>query len=501
MAQASGFEYDIFISYAHDDNCPIVTGQPGWVDEFHGALNRWLKERRGLSHLAISRDRELDGSTVFDVAIKNRIKGSALFFVLHSRNYTGSEYCRQELEWFYRSHAGRFGGLMVGERSRLFHILLNNIPYTKWPKELSIYGKTSGFPMHDAESDGVIGDATDPSDERFTRQLRRIVDAAEAALAEFPHRRSEPDQKTRAIRAFVADVADSLRGPRERIVAELKRREVCVIEGIPPPWDGKPHEDTLKNALASAHLSIHLLNEWAGRPISDRKGTSYPRAQVEIALECDVPKLIWVPRDLELDDVEDEKYRSLLHRLANGDRGSWEYEYVQADRNNFLKLVLEKANELQRRRSPEMAPQTCLVDTHQKDQRYAFELATYLSEQGVVVDLTQELRSPSDNISRFLESVQQARNLIILFGKVDPAWLRERVNLAVKAVSEQLGAESASTLQSFWIYLVPRNGYSVQLPDLPRIINIRVGDNTHSQSIEPEIAAPLIKCICSGRKT
>jgi hypothetical protein len=93
MAQVPGFEYDIFISYIHDDN-HSPTAAPGWVDRFHDALESMLKYRRGLSDLTIWRDKKLDGNTAFNNSIENKIKHSALFFVLNSRNYPRIDYCR-----------------------------------------------------------------------------------------------------------------------------------------------------------------------------------------------------------------------------------------------------------------------------------------------------------------------------------------------------------------------------------------------------------------------
>ena len=181
MAAIPGFKYDIFISYAHNDNhCP--TNAPGWVDSFHDALEGWLKYRRGLSDLTIWRDKKLDGNIKFDIAIEERIQRSALFFVLNSRNYIRSDYCRKELRAFQTHHSARYGGLIVGEYSRIFNILLNNIPYQQWPDELR---GTAGFVMHDSQSSDELGDFTSPYDSRFEKQLRHVVDATEATLEEF----------------------------------------------------------------------------------------------------------------------------------------------------------------------------------------------------------------------------------------------------------------------------------------------------------------------------
>ena len=191
MAHAPGFDYDIFISYSWNDN-HASGATPGWVDQFHERLESWLKHRRGLAKLAIWRDRQETGNTVFDLAIENKIKSSALFFALHSRNFLKSEYCAKELALFHRHHGDRPGGLLVGEQLRIFNILLNNVPHQKWPKGL---GRTSGFPMYDTA--GVeLGDFILPSDPRFDKQMRAIVDAVENILAALPQPR-EPEPPPR----------------------------------------------------------------------------------------------------------------------------------------------------------------------------------------------------------------------------------------------------------------------------------------------------------------
>ncbi len=44
MALVPGYKYDIFISYAHRDNQPLLFGQKGWKEENRvpGAVATWL---------------------------------------------------------------------------------------------------------------------------------------------------------------------------------------------------------------------------------------------------------------------------------------------------------------------------------------------------------------------------------------------------------------------------------------------------------------------------
>src|ERR1051325_7133141 len=147
MAYVAGYQFDVFISYCNVDNEPIGSRR-GWVEEFHEALEDWLVKRRGLKNLKIWRDPELKGNTRFDEAIRHRTQSSALLFVLQSRNYAQSEYCRKELAWFHEFNCSQPAGLTVDEESRIFNILLNNVPRNNWPRELS---GTAVFPLHYAK--------------------------------------------------------------------------------------------------------------------------------------------------------------------------------------------------------------------------------------------------------------------------------------------------------------------------------------------------------------
>ena len=57
MGQIAGYDYDLFISYSHNDNEPLSGHR--WVDEFHEALQNWLVKRRSYDKLSIWRDDQL----------------------------------------------------------------------------------------------------------------------------------------------------------------------------------------------------------------------------------------------------------------------------------------------------------------------------------------------------------------------------------------------------------------------------------------------------------
>ena len=263
-----------------------------------------------------------------------------MFLALTSRNYLQSDYCRKELHRFHEYHGRQSGGLRVGDSFRLFNVLLHNIPHQKWPAE---FQGTSGFPMNDAESDQTLGEFTSPDDNVFERQMRPIVDAVEdffQKMTPLPPVATNTDSRSDRISIFMADVPDALQDFKERLIFEAQQQEVEIAGDIPPPMDHEGHADAVGQSLSRVQFSIHLLNQWPGRKFVDRKETTYPREQHEIAFKQSIQQLVWVPSDLDLTTVENEAQRQFLIDCETRPRTMGQYEFVKCLQSDFLSLVI-----------------------------------------------------------------------------------------------------------------------------------------------------------------
>ena len=492
MAQSPGYDHDIFISYAHNDNYGFG-GHPGWVDVFEDWLFNWLHKRRGLTDLRIWRDKKrMHGNTVFDDAIQNALDSSAIFLALTSRNYLQSDYCRKELRRFHQYHDRQSGGLRVSDAFRLFNILLHNIPHQNWPAE---FQGTSGFPMNDAESDEAPGDFTSPNDSAFEKQMRPIVDAIEdliQKMAPAPPVQMGNISQADEISIFMADVPDALQDFKERISAEAQHQKVAVANDIPPPMDAAGHADAVSQSLARARFSIHLLNQWPGRKIVDQKESTYPREQHEIAFRQSIQQLVWVPSDLDIAAVENEAQRRFLRNCETRPRTLGQYEFVKCLQSDFVSLVRQRIDHCRQQTDDKARHLSYLIDTHQKDQRYAFKLADLLLEKGAEVDFNHESKDPTVSLVKFEQSVKNVKNLILVCGTVGPAWLIGRIKKAFKAISEQFEFENRSSLEHIWLFLAPHGAGRPDLPSFPPLIHIDILDNSQSDQIDPQIAARLL---------
>jgi len=169
MAYLSAFKYDIFISYARDDNTLK------WVDRFHDYLKNMLLSVLGKKQpIYIWRDTALGGNQVFDEAIQNTVKDSALFLTLLSNNYLESMYCLKELDWFCQHLDNKGERQSHGDsHSRIIHALLAKIAPNRWPKVLK--GKT-GFQFYDIDScDGPVVFPLNANDPKFDNACRNLV--------------------------------------------------------------------------------------------------------------------------------------------------------------------------------------------------------------------------------------------------------------------------------------------------------------------------------------
>ena len=133
-----------------------------------------------------------------------------------------------------------------------------------------------------------------------------------------------------------------------------------------------------------------------------------------------------------------------------------------------------------------------LIDTHQKDQRYAFKLADFLMEEGAEVDFNHESRDPTVSLVKFEQSVKNVKNLVLVCGKVGPAWLIGRIKKAFKAISEQFEFENQSSLEHIWLFLAPHGAGKPDLPAFPPLIHIDILDNSQSDQIDPQITTRLL---------
>jgi hypothetical protein len=188
MAYLPGFEHDIFISYSHRNE-----RGDRWVSRFYERLNEELGQLAG--NLKVWRDtRRLDGNQAFDQTIKTALENTGLLLVLNSHAFIESDYCQQEVQWFCDKGHNDDWGLQIGDRKRLFNVLLNNLPRNEWHPALS---GASGFPFHKVAADDEIAFPLDPTSAKFKNSVQTLAGSLFKTLRSF---RQSIENKTQSER-------------------------------------------------------------------------------------------------------------------------------------------------------------------------------------------------------------------------------------------------------------------------------------------------------------
>lgn len=115
------FEIDVYISYAHLDDQPLTSEQPGWVSQFHAYLDKALTWKLGY-RARIWRDLRLSGNESYANESAEALGKVAILVTVLSPCYVESEWCRREIEEFCR-RAEQNGGVVVDKRPRIFKVI------------------------------------------------------------------------------------------------------------------------------------------------------------------------------------------------------------------------------------------------------------------------------------------------------------------------------------------------------------------------------------------
>jgi hypothetical protein len=490
MAFVPGFEFDIFVSYSHVDNLPVEGLR--WVEKFHDRLQVELCRREGTYDIRIWRDGELDGNQKFDRTLQTKLEKSAVLLCLHSPGYQKSDYCTRERDWFEGAHRKQ---LLVGDRSRIFNVLLFDMPHSRWP---DAFQGDSGFPFFQVDRPENEGFPLEIRGDIFGERLHRLTGALLTTLHALRDAKvpppvagpaTAPEPKEQRGRLFFAKVSDSLAARKKRVMSELAGEGFEVLEAAPPPFENPAHDETVEQRIKQTDLAIHLLDGFPGGQIpGEPKG--YIQRQAEIGRSARTPQLIWIPKDLALDDQPDEDepeeraYRSFVRELESGSRSA-EYDFIRGSPSEITHEIL---NRLARPKTPPPAvssQKSVLLDFHPKDEPYFYNVYQYLDEHGIQAKLNRAVDDSRGSVSRFEEQLEQVNALIVFFGNVARDWVLERVIAAARTT-----ALRRYPVKAFGIYVAPPRKAEGGMPDDWRPLTVHPMDNTGG--FDPASLAPLL---------
>jgi len=334
------FENDIFVSYAHIDDQPLIEGTKGWVTSLHRALAIRLSQLLGREP-RIWRDPKLQGNDVFADKLVERLPRVALLVSVISPRYVRSDWCLRELSEFVKATAAT-GGPRLGDKVRVFKVVKTPVPHGEHPEQLR---DILGYEFFALDPDsGRAREFSQTADTEAQKQYWAKLDDLAHDIAEFlqsmesqrapsprvdditravmptpvesgPQPEPQPQPQREQQTVYLADTSFDLRDKRDAIKRELHGRGHIVVPDRPLPLVDSECRQFVREQLAGCRLSVHLIGETYG--LVPEGGTeSLVVLQNELAIErsladTDFIRLIW--KQPELSSEDDRQQRFIEH--------------------------------------------------------------------------------------------------------------------------------------------------------------------------------------------
>jgi len=340
MAFVPGFEHDVFISYAHADNDPLVKGDDGYVTKFYENLTQFLTAELGRrEYFSIWRDSdELRGNDDFDARINMAFLKSAILVSISSQSYVESAWCRRELISF-SGHRHTDFELQVGEQSTYRVFRVERLPVRELHPDIPPYffGSMLGYKFYEAE-EGIDQPfrrtKPDDDDQRYWNAMRRIARDIAQLLRQMKKMAQPVPVLWSGKTVFLADVADDLEDQRSGVKSALEQHNqvkaalagqgLRVIPEFPVSLGDPGLINSLREAIRSADMAVHLIGQLPGKaPMGETRRLVQLQWELagEVAREKSLQRVAWLAEGVEIDKLR-EDHRAFLRSLEDSIDGS-----------------------------------------------------------------------------------------------------------------------------------------------------------------------------------
>ena len=431
MAYTTGFEYDVFISYAAvDDKEPMADNGRGWVTMFVRNLEMVLGSRlAGSEKLRIYFDRRNLGGNHQLQELPEAVGKSALFLASTSPAYSQREWTKRELDTFLkgapdsrRLFAAEYLPLDAGETQP--HPLNDRKRLKFWAvDEMSSQAAIPLTPKDDAFRN-LIHDLAN----QIKQQLVAINAAESARPAIIRAAEVIADDGARRSKGivFLAQTTDDLEEERNQLRRYLEQFGFLVLPAGDLPGGGEAFRTEIEREIKQADLYVHLLGPRAGRYPADLED-GYGATQIKVAREAGKKLLLWRHPELNLDTVTDARQRALLTDEAVVACGLETFKATVRSR-----LETRPKQEERKRRAPSLV----FIDAMQLDHDVAKIAQQEFRARQLPVAIPLYQGSAEEVREDLTENMKDCEVLVFIYGMAPQAWVRAQMRLFSKLRSD-----------------------------------------------------------------
>jgi hypothetical protein len=438
-------EGDVFISYAHDDNEPVIKGETGWVSKFHRALEVRLGQL--IKKPIVWRDPKLKGYDEFGEEISAKIAKTKVLLVIISPLWLESEWCMRELREFLEA-AENTGGVKLGNKNRVIKIIKTPVHYENHPVEIR------GLLGYDFFHLDKLGEKDYPHEfllERgapFYYEFRDKLDEVVYDIRDLitlineidrpDVSKSEPPVSAPEKTVYLAETTSDLDKERENIYHELKQAEYTILPDQRLPYQLKDgnFRDAVRDYLECCSLSIHLIGSQYGL-IPEGEEQSVIDLQNQAASEqCKknrLSRLIWIPPGVRKDEIEDKRQKEYIENLEDDvpEDGGTDLLDSQIEIEDFKTIIDDKLEEINNPPPPPPPPggPTCVYLVYDKKDSDSVEsVCECLDRQEFEILRPFERGSEGQRLKLNTDYLTLCDAMLVYYDHGDDYWVQTKMN-------------------------------------------------------------------------
>lgn len=456
------FENDIFVSYAHLDNQPLIKDAEGWVSQFHHSLSVRVSQLLG-KESSVWRDPKVQGNDYFDETIIKELQKVALLVSIFSPRYVRSEWCTKELMQFCEA-AQYTGGLRVLDQTRIFKVLKTPVPIEEHPIQVRHCVGYEFFKIDQGtgrirELDQKYGSDTERD---YWIKLDDLAQDLCQLLSHFGHGLpvALPNDLPESIdTVFVADCSDDVKEQRDDVKRDLLGQQYRVLPVQPPPRHVDELLPLLKESLDESQLSVHVIGTNYGF-VPEGTDRSIVELQNDLAIEREengnFSRLVWIPPGLDTEDERQKRFIETLRSDPRTQKGADLLETPLEDLKTQIQqnlarkpvnvIVPKKPNE-----SAEVRHVHLVCDSRDSDN--VKSVADYLFEHGCEVTLPAFQGDEAEVRTDNEDNLRRADGVLIYYGAPNELWLRGKLREGRKSA----GMGRTKPLKATAILVAPPN--------------------------------------------
>jgi hypothetical protein len=387
-------KYDIFVSYATEDN--------NWATSLINNLQGYLGKELG-SEYSIWMDDVLTGNT----SDTNKLEKSAILLIILSQSYLDSKRCQSELETF-----------LTKNKSGDVFIIYNEVqPPTNFIDLIS--DNAHNFFHHLPE---FIYDKQE--------YYRKIIELAEDLTDKLKKLKTQPNNNSVRKTIFLTGVTNDLEKDRDQFEQLFKQQGYDVLPCRSDLFSEKYQSHGYKEDIKKSVAFVQLLSY-----TESKIGLFDPCSQYQCAMEAGQPILQWRNKYLNVETVTNDKYKELL------DSDTVMAIPIEEFRREVLQEIKKvKVNQTELEGN-NMQVNTCIehtistqqhlssfwifVNAIQADEPFAQKLIKYIFDKHNIscISPIYKIEDPRKLRREHEKNMRHCHAMVVVYGKSEPEWI------------------------------------------------------------------------------